>query len=56
MARTIARACVGATLAFSNTSSDSACIDIDDKPRAKRTVKRARHGGTMTAIAVYRQR
>ena len=28
MARTIARACAGATLAFSNTSSDSACIDI----------------------------
>ena len=28
MARTIARACAGATLAFSRTSSDSACIGI----------------------------
>ena len=40
MARRIARACAGATLAFSRTSSDSACIDIDDTPRKKRGVKR----------------
>ena len=41
MARTMARACAGATAAFSRTSSDSACIAIDLTSRAKRAVNPA---------------